>query len=73
MIGASLPGMLLTESEDGSSDANAKVRAEERLRDETQNSGENEETQDAGAERGWYGAPNPQGASWSKFTEKSVA
>jgi hypothetical protein len=20
--------------------------------------------------RGWYGAPNPQGASWSKFTEK---
>jgi hypothetical protein len=51
---ASVPEMLLTESEDGSADACTEVRAEERSRDETRdethNLGESEETQDAGAD-----------------------
>jgi hypothetical protein len=51
---ASVPEMLLTESEDVSSNACTEVRAEERsrdkTRDETQDLGENEETQDAGAD-----------------------
>eukprot|EP00962_Isochrysis_galbana_P028899 scaffold9190_cov146-Isochrysis_galbana.AAC.1 len=43
--------MLLMESEDGSADAYADIRVEERSRDETQeDSGANEETQNADAD-----------------------
>jgi hypothetical protein len=51
MMEASLPEMLLMESEDGSADANAGIRVEERSRNETQeDSGADEETQDADAD-----------------------
>jgi len=53
MMEASLPEMLLMESEDGSADAYADrhIRVEERSRDETQeDSGANEETQNADAD-----------------------
>jgi hypothetical protein len=50
MMEALLPEMLLMESKDGSADAYADIRVEERSRDETQeDSGANEETQNADA------------------------
>jgi len=43
--------MLLMESEDGSADAYADIRVEERSRDETQNNDAGVETQDAGGKK----------------------